>query len=388
MAIPSFSVDPFADEFLLDPFEHYRQFRDAGPVIRLERYDLLGVARFDGVKTTMKDHEVFRSSRGPGFNEAYNQKMQGTVVASEPPEHAEIRATMVRRLRLAKLKEMQPVADTLAHKLVAEFLERGTFDAASELARPFVSAFVGTVLGVSHDIAELAIDGSTEGFNSTGPLNARTAAAAPVIEKLFGMMQQLTKDDFAPGTIGWDILDAHDRGEIPFASSLSLLFNFLGPAFDTTINALGSTLWLLAENPEQWALLRERPQLISATINESLRRESPLQTWSRWCADGAIIDGVEIPADTRVAVFPGSANRDERHYADPDTFDIRRNPTDHLAFGQGIHMCVGAPLARMELTSVLTALTTLVHEIEPTGEPTLRLNNTTRGFTSVPLRIA
>jgi cytochrome P450 len=388
MPITAVDLDPFADEFIRDPYPHYRVMRDAGPVFRLERYDVLATARFDGVKTTMREHTVFRSAEGPGFNEPYNQKMKGTVVASEPPEHAEIRATMVRRLRLARLKDMQPVADTLAHKLVVEFLERGCFDAATDLARPFVSAFVGSVLGISHEIAELAIDGSTEGFNSTGPLNERTIAAKPVIDRLFTVMSQLTKHDFAADTIGWDILDAHERGEIPFASSLSLLFNFLGPAFDTTINTMGATLWLLAEHPDQWAALREDPGLISSAINESLRIESPLQAWSRWCPDGATLDGEVIPPGTRVAVFPGAANRDERHYPDPDRFDVRRNPVDHLAFGQGIHMCVGAPLARMELTSTLTALTALAHVIEPTAAPTVRLNNTTRGFTSVPLRIA
>lgn len=387
-ALPTFDLDPFAEEFILEPYEHYRAMRDAGPVVRLEKYDVLAVARFDGVRTTMKDHTVFRSSYGPGLNDPYNEKMQGTVVASEPPEHTEIRATMVKRLRLAKLKEMQPLADDLAHKLTTQFLERGTFDAASDMARPFVSAFAGTVLGISPEIAEMAIDGSYAGFNSTGPINERTLAAVPVIEQLFGMMAHLTKDDFTAGSIGWDLLDAHERGEIPYADSLSLIFNFLGPAFDTTINAVGVTLWLLANHPEQWAALREDPALIAATINESLRFDSPLQVWSRFCPEGAVLDGAEIPPDTRVVVLPGSANRDERHYADPDTFDIRRNPVDHLGFGQGIHMCVGAPLARMELTSVLTAFVQLVRTIEPAGEPTRRFNNTTRGYSAAPVRIS
>ncbi|WP_433365584.1 cytochrome P450 [Streptosporangium sp. CA-115845] len=373
---------------LTAPYDYYRLLRDAGPVVRLSKYDVLGVARYDDVKTTMRDHETFKSSAGPGFNDAYNQKMQGTVVASEPPQHTEIRATMVRRLRLARLKDMQPVADDLARKLITQFLERGEFDAAKDLARPFVGTFVASVLGVSTEIAEQAIDGSTAGFNQTGPLNERTLAATPVIESLFAMMQQLTKADLVPDSIAWDILDSHERGELPFASSLSLIFNFLGPAFDTTISAMGFAAWLLATNPEQWKLLRENPELIPAVINESIRIESPLQIWSRYCPDGAVIDGVEIPANTRVAVFPGSANRDERHYANPETFDIRRNPVDQLGFGQGIHTCVGAPLARMELTSVLSAMTELIHTLEPAGEPVLQLNNTTRGFASAPVSVS
>lgn len=386
--IPNFDLDPFADEFLLDPYGHYQTLRDAGPVVRLDKYGVLAVARYDGVKSTMKDHQTFKSYKGPGFNEPYNQKMQGTVVASEPPEHSEIRAGMVKRLRLTRLREMQPIANALAKKLVSEFLERGEFDASSELAHPFVSAFVGSVLGISHDVAELAIEGSTAGFNSSGPVNARTEAAKPVIDRLFAMMSQLTKEDFTEGSIGWDLLDAHERGELPAAKSLSLIFNFLGPAFDTTINAIGSTLWLLANNPDQWQVLKSEPTLIGAAIAESLRLESPLQIWSRWCEKGGSIDGVEIPAETRVAVFIGSANRDERKYVNPTRFDVRRNPVDHLSFGHGIHMCVGAPLAQMELTSVLTVMTEQVATIEPAGEARPRLNNTTRGLVSAPVRIS
>jgi cytochrome P450 len=387
-SIPSLDLDPFADDFVRDPYEHYATIRDAGPVVSFDKYGVLGVARYADVKSTMKDYENFQSHKGPGFNDPYNEKMQGTVVASNPPEHSEIRATMVKRLRLARLREMQPVADQLAKKLVDDFLAQDRFDAATDLARPFVSAFVGSVLGISHDVAEFAIDGSTAGFDSTGPINERTIAAVPVIEQLFGMMMQLTKSDFTEGSIGWDILDAHERGELPAADSMSLIFNFLGPAFDTTINAVGTTLWLLATHPDQWQLLKADPSLIPATIAESLRLESPLQTWSRWCENGAVLDGVEIPPQTRVAVFPGSANRDERKYADPAKFDIKRNPLDHVGFGHGIHMCVGAPLAQMELTSVLTAMTQRVQTVEAVGEAELRLNNSTRGLASAPVRIA
>jgi cytochrome P450 len=385
---PTFDVDPFADDFIVDPYDHYAEFRDAGPVFGFEGYDFLAVARFDDVKRTMRDHGVFKSSHGPAFNEHHNVHMQGTVVASEPPAHTEIRATMVKRLRLGRLRDMRPVADELAAKLVAEFLDRGTFDAATDLGRPFVSAFVGQVLGISHEIAEQAIEGSMAGFNAVGPVNARSEASKPVMDELFGMMSSLTTADMAPGSIGWDILDAHERGELPYASSLSLMFNFLGPAFDTTINAVGNALWLFAHHPDQWEALKADRGLIPGAILESLRLESPLQAWSRFCEDGAEIDGVVIPPNTRVGVFPGSGNRDERRFERADAFDIRRNPTDHLAFGHGVHMCVGAPLAQMELTSVLSAMTEQVRTIEPDGEPVVRLNNTTRGLAQAPVRIS
>ena len=310
--IPNLDFDPYADDVVVDPYDHYQVMRDIGPVFRLTAHDVLGVARYDDVKAAMKEHTVFRSHMGPALNEPHNQKMRQGVVSAEPPVHTEIRASMVKRLRLGSLRESRPIADALAKRYITDFLERGTFDAARELAHPFVASFVGELLGISRDLADFAIEASTAGFDATGPLNARTDAAEQVTGQLFNVMSALTKDDFTEGSICWDVMAAHERGELPAATSLGLIFNFLGPAFDTTINAIGSIVWLFANNPDQWQALRTEPQLMSSAIAEGLRVESPLQAWSRWVEDGAVVDGVEIPPQTRVAVFPGSANRDER----------------------------------------------------------------------------
>jgi cytochrome P450 len=167
-----------------------------------------------------------------------------------------------------------------------------------------------------------------------------------------------------------------------------LIFNFMGAAFDTTINAIGSIIWLLATNPSQWDALRGDPSLVPSAVNEGMRRESPLQIWGRFCRESTPVDGATVPEGTRVAVMIGSANRDERHYPDPDRFDVRRNPGDHLGFGQGIHLCVGAPLARIEIASVLGALVKKVRTIELAGDPVRRLSNTTRGFESLPVAVS
>jgi cytochrome P450 len=122
-------------------------------------------------------------------------------------------------------------------------------------------------------------------------------------------------------------------------------------------------------------------------VHEGIRLESPLQIWSRVARAGLVIDGVPVPDGARVAVFLGAANRDERHYQRPGDFEITRNPVDHVAFGNGLHTCVGAPLARLEITSVLRALLDRAKTLEPAGPPVRRLNNTTRGFASAPVRL-
>lgn len=384
---PSIDLDPFCDELLDQPYAYYRRLRDSGPVFRLTSYDVLGLARFDDVRTALKDWRVFSSAAGPAFNETLNASLEGGVIRLDPPEHEGVRTAMVQRLRLGRLKEFTPVADQLADEMVTAFMQRRTFDAVTDLARPFVATFTGRILGIPQDVADLAVQASMAGFDALGPMNQRAAEALPVVGQFFAVLAKLVKDDMTPGSIAWNILDARERGETPDSETLQLLFQYLGPAFETTINAIGNIFWLLARHPAQWQLLLKQPELIPSAINESLRLESPLQIWSRVVRQDVTFGGAEIPAGTRVAMFLGCANRDERHYSDPETFDVRRNPADHLAFGNGIHTCVGAPLVRLEIGSILSAVSGKARDIKLAGDPVRELNNISRGFASLPVAI-
>jgi len=127
---------------------------------------------------------------------------------------------------------------------------------------------------------------------------------------------------------------------------------------------------------------------VPAAVNEIVRLESPIQCFSRVTTREVDLgDGVVLPAGVRVLHSYGAANRDERHYADPDTFDIRRNPTDHLSFSYGIHACAGQGLARLEAHAILTALAGRVSRLDLDGEPVRALNNITRGFAHLPVRV-
>ena len=156
---------------------------------------------------------------------------------------------------------------------------------------------------------------------------------------------------------------------------------------DTTINAIGSAMLLFGSNPDQRRKLKADPSLVRSAINEVLRCEAPVQSFCRQATDAQDIGGSEVPAGARVLVMFGSANRDERKYADPDTFDVTRNPIDHLSFGFGVHRCAGASLAGLEVESILGALVRRVETIEIVGEPVRALNNATRGLRSLPVAV-
>ena len=189
-------------------------------------------------------------------------------------------------------------------------------------------------------------------FDVAGPPGDLVYDAFPTALELLQEIGRLTKDDMTPGSMGWSLFDAEDRGEIPPDSTTMLIWNYIGPAFDTTINGIGSTVWALARDPEQWKILKSEPSLVPSAFNEGLRMETPISIWARGCRGGAEIDGITIPPGSRMCVLLGSANRDERHYPDPDRYDVRRDPHDHISFGHGIHSCVGSSLAVYPVASL------------------------------------
>jgi hypothetical protein len=160
------------------------------------------------------------------------------------------------------------------------------------------------------------------------------------------------------------VFDAAARGDITEMQGPSLLLDYINPSLDTTIGAISHLLRLLADNPDQWDLLRADPALIPHAINETLRVESPVRGFTRVATADHRIDEVALPRGARVLMLFGSANRDERKWIDPERFDITRKPSDHLGFGFGIHSCVGMNLARLEMRCLLEAMIPRVARID------------------------
>ena len=162
--------------------------------------------------------------------------------------------------------------------------------------------------------------------------------------------------------------------------------SLLSAGVDTTVHALGNAVFCFATHPGQWAALHADPGHARAAFEEALRLESAVQTFFRTTTREVEVDGVTIPEGEKVLLFLAAANRDPRHWDEPDRFDIARKATSHLGFGTGIHACVGRAIARLEGEVLLGALARRVEAIELAGLPELKLNNTLRGFERLPVR--
>jgi cytochrome P450 len=383
--VPHLETDLFADDSLDDPFPHLRALRDAGPLVWLDAHDLYAVARYADVRAVLADHETYVSGRGVGLNDAINTLGPGTTLMSDGDEHRTQREIIGRPLTPSALAGLRPDAQAIADAVVERLVAEQRFDAVTDLAQVLPATWVPDLIGWPDDGRDRLLDWAAATFDGLGPMNERAATAGGVILEMIGYAQQLPGEQLPDGCFAARILRAAAAGEIDAARCPALFVDYLGPSLDTTISAIGNALWLFATHPDQWELLRAEPQRIKAAFNEVLRLESPISGFTRVAVVDTVVDGVALPAGSRVLVSFASANRDERRWEHPDRFDITRESAGQLAFGHGEHACVGMGLARLEGAAVLRALVERVARIELTAEPTRKRNNLIRSFESLPV---
>jgi cytochrome P450 len=223
-------------------------------------------------------------------------------------------------------------------------------------------------------------------FDAFGPMNDRLRAATADLPRVTRWIAACCKrENLAPSGIGQALYAIADSGKITEDEAALLVRSLLSAGLDTTINTIGNALYCFSQFPEEWNKLRRDPGLIRGAIEEVCRFESPVQTFFRTTTRAVEIAGVAVPEGQKVLMLLASANRDPRRWNRADVFDVARRNVGHLAFGHGIHRCVGEMLAKMEVEILLAKLVERVASIFPTAPAELRLNNTIRGFELLPL---
>ena len=386
--VPVVGGDPYSTEYLVDPYPFHEDLREAGPVVRLERYGVWATGRHEHVRDILTDWRTFMSGAGVGLTDLRVDAWRppSLLLEADPPAHTVVRSIIERVLSPRAVKVLRDRFSARAETLVDGLVSAGSFDAMDELARVFpVEAFADEV-GVPKEGRENLLPYGDMVFNGQGPrnelFNAFMENAAEVQEWI---MASCRREALLPGGFGAQIYGAADAGEISEEQAGMLVRSFLSAGLDTTVSALGNAVHLLATEPEQWDLLRADPSLARPAFEETIRFETPVQVFSRTATRDVEVEGIEIAEDDRVMIFFGAANRDPRRWEDPDRFDVTRKASGHLAFGLGIHGCVGKPVARIEGEAVLGALARKVGRIELDGEPERHLNNTVRSFESLPV---
>ncbi|MBQ0963168.1 cytochrome P450 [Streptomyces sp. RK23] len=380
---PTSGVDLFADEVVLDPYPVYAELRERGPVVHLPENDVYALTRYDVVRDALADWESY-SSDSIAFNPSANEALAGTSLASDPPTHTRLRATLTENLSPRALRGLGPRIEAKADALVAELVGRGSFDAVDALARAFPLEVVADLIGFTGHARDNMLRWGQAAMQVLGPMNRRTAENFPVAGELYAWCSQVRAEDLAEGSVGRGIFDAEARGAVEPGTAGHIIHQYLGAGVDTTVAAIGNIVALFAAHPDQLDLVRADPSLVPAAFNEVLRFWPPVNAWGRRATRDVEIEGTVVPAGAQIAVLFGAGNRDPRHYENPDAFLVARNPVDHLSFGYGPHGCAGQRLARLEAHAVIAALSRRVGRIV-VGPETRVPGNITRSIEVLPV---
>ncbi|MCE0763299.1 cytochrome P450 [Pseudonocardia kujensis] len=384
---PTSDIELFSDEALAEPYELYRQLRDLGPVVHLPAYDIYAIPRYAALRTVSKNWETFTSTAGVTLNDQMNRATEGILICSDPPEHRLMRKVLARPLRGQRLHSVRPLLEQEARAVVGRLVRRGSFEAVTELAQHLPVTVVSKLVGLGSFGREHMLEWAAAAFDAHGPDNARTRAAMPKVAELVDFaMHEATPENLDPDGWAAALYTAEAHGELQAGRCPFMMVDYIGPSLDTTIHGTSSAIWLFARHPEQWELMRQDPSLVRHAIDEVLRFESPIPRFTRVATRDYQIDGVTIPAGSRVMLLYGSANRDERRYECADRFDVTRRPSDHVAFGHGEHTCVGLNLARLEMQLVLDELVRTVERFELISYERA-LNSNLRGLARLEVRV-
>src|SRR3954447_5108673 len=373
--------DPFSPAFQADPFPVYRWMRDEAPVFYSEKWNWWALSRFDDVRAAALDPATYLSFEGIDIDDtAKDQNPPGFLPNVDNPRHDQIRAAVQPPLLPGRIAEREGVVRATVRRLIDAWRGRGHVDLAQELAWPLPNAVFFDLLGLPESgpdrarlerwVHELK-DRRPDDARLTPLAKAATAGIQSYFVDLLNERRRAPRADLVTHLVNAEIEGVpfadehiHDASEI---MGLMLVL-FLG-GVESTAGLVGTLFKLLAENPEQREILRANPELIPDAVEEAIRIATPLQLVGRTTSRVVTLHGVTIPAGGRVVLVYGAANRDERRFADPDRFDVTRGKQRHLGFGEGVHDCIGAPLARLEAKIALEEALPLMGDYTITDVP-------------------
>jgi cytochrome P450 len=379
MHVPGLDVDLYSDEAIGDPYPLYRQIRDLGPLVRLDAHGVWAIARFADVRAALLADSVLLSGHGVAANPAVNAQPARVTLTTDGDVHRQLRSVLMKPMTRSGLREVHDEVARLADEVVRDLVGRDGFDGMADFARRLPVSIVSHLVGLPEEGRERMLEWAGAMFNVLGAANERGLESLPLAMEMVQYAASVDRAHLRPDGWAARLYTAADDGRIAYDDVPGMLIDYIAPSLDTTILGSGHMLYELGSHPAQWEMLRGQPALIPRAVDETLRMHAPVRAFTRYAAFDHAVDGLTLPAGERALVLFGSANRDERRYADPDRFDITRDARDHVGFGFGVHRCAGAFLAELEMESLLRAMATHVTTIE-VSEPRPLLNNVLHGY--------
>jgi cytochrome P450 len=381
-------LDPSDPEFLADPYPALNRLREGAPVFYDEGRERWFVTRHEDVRRCLRDKRLGRNFRHVLLPEeigvppldprwqAFWDIERWSLLWLEPPDHTRIRKLVAAAFTPRSVEALREPAWELALSLLEPLAEAGEMELLYDFAQPYSIAVICRMLGVPLDRHRDLLDWShriVKMYEFEVPLEAATAANRAAAEfrdyvhELIRERSARPQDDMITALVEARV----DGGRLSNDEIVSTVIVLLNAGHEATVNTLGNGMLAFARRPEQWQHVVSGNVLPSAAIEEMIRFDPPLQLFERWVlTDDFAIDDVSIPRGAKIAMLFGAANRDPRVFQLPNEFDVSRvNAANHIGFGGGIHVCIGAPLARVELEAGVDALRRRWPEFQLAEEP-------------------
>jgi cytochrome P450 len=376
--------DPLERTQLENPYPVYAQLRHEYPVFYAENYGFWVVTRYDDVVTASKSHRSFSSVNAltsvepppevrTALAEGYPE--MPIITACDPPLHDKIRGLVNKTFTPRRVAEMEPRIRAISQELIDGFAADGRADVVHRFAWPMPLIAIADLVGVPRDDLDFIhvwTDDWLRMLQGAGTLDQQIEFARNFVRLQEYFMDALEARDEHPGddlmTAMYQVWREGDTG-LTLPEVMGVPLDLIIAGHVTVTRAIGSALVLLLQHPEALEALRRDESVVPNAVEEILRAESPAQGLFRLALDDVELGGVTIPRGAKVMLHYGAANRDEAYFGEPDRFDVHRAEADrHLAFGKGIHFCLGAPLARLELKVALPMLLDRLPNLRFAGE--------------------
>jgi len=386
-------------EFRANPYAYYGALL-AGPppIVAFGDIRFALVARYADVTAGLRDHEHLSSVQPPPPpGTTYQGRFEGSrnMLGSDPPQHSRLRQLVARDFTPRRIRDLEPRIREIAKQLLDKVEAKGEFDLMADLANVLPVTVIAEMLGVPPELNARFKHWSDRiiGGDNNVPGNPPSPEIVRVIDELGDYFTaEIEKRRASPGQdLVSALVAAHDEGEVMSAADLlSFITLLLVAGNETTTNLIGNGMLALGRNLDQFDALKRSPAMLPRAIEEMLRYDGPVQSTVRFTTGPVQLGGTEIPAKTIALMIVAAANRDPAQFEDPEKFDIARNPNDHIALGEGIHFCIGAPLARMEARIAFEATLARFPRLrlkDPAVKPVYKGSYFLRGLESLPLAI-
>jgi len=388
--------NPVSSEVMDNPYPYYTYLREHAPVYWIEPLQAWALSRYADVDFALRNPQIFSSS---GFTAQTLGDLNPTpevpwILDINPPDHTRLRKLVNKGFLPRIIRNLEPRVQEITQQLIAALRSQAEGDLVSGLSGPLPTTVIAEMLGVETERLDEFKRWSDDVVLGTSrptdeAVRARVRNSGTALRAYFERLIERRRTEPGEDVITALVRAEEERDVLTSAEILGLAVLLLLAGNETTTNLIGNAVRNLLRYPAELEKIRADRTLIPSLVEEVLRYESPVQLLPRVTTREVELEGGKLPANATVFLLLGAANRDERKFPDSDRFDVTRNPQDHVAFGYGIHYCLGAPLARLEGRIALESLLFACPSFTCVKEPLPQIASIiVRGVQTLPLRFA